>query len=49
MPEQQDAHIALWFTIEERAAIFEHDGGLPRGEAGRLAWEIVRATMQRSQ
>lgn len=26
---------------EERAAIMEYDGGLPREEAEKLAWSIV--------
>ena len=49
MPEKHDEHIVLWFAIEERAAILEYDGGLPQEESERVAWEIVRATMQRSQ
>jgi hypothetical protein len=27
--------------FEERAAIMEYDGGLPRAEAERLAWACV--------
>lgn len=33
--------IALVERFEERAAIMEHDGGLPREEAERRAWESV--------
>jgi hypothetical protein len=29
------------YAFEERAAIHEHYGGLPRDEAERLAWEHV--------
>lgn len=28
-------------TVQERAAIHEHDGGLERDEAERLAWQHV--------
>jgi len=31
----------IGYTFEERAAIHEHDGGLSRDEAERLAWEYV--------
>ena len=34
-------------SFEERAAIIEFDGGLPRAEAELLAWEEVQASMQR--
>jgi hypothetical protein len=34
-------------ALEERAAIIEFDGGLPRAEAEVLAWEQVQALMQR--
>lgn len=38
------AHIARWHdtreAIEERAAIMEYDGGLPRAEAERLAGQV---------
>ena len=38
---------ALEEVFEERAAILEFDGGLPRAEAELLAWEQVQASMQR--
>ena len=34
-------------AFEERAAIIEFDGGLPRAEAELLGWEQVQALMQR--
>lgn len=34
-------------NFEERAAIMEFDGGLPRAEAELLAWEHIQASMQR--
>lgn len=34
-------------AFEERAAIFEYDGGLPRREAERRALAAVRAEQQR--
>jgi hypothetical protein len=34
-------------AFEERTAIIEFDGGLPRAEAELLAWEQVQASMQR--
>ncbi|HMW21882.1 MAG TPA: hypothetical protein PKC59_00480 [Burkholderiaceae bacterium] len=34
-------------AFEERAAIFEYDGGLPRHEAERRALALVRAEQQR--
>ena len=36
-------------AFEERAAIFEYDGGLPRAEAERRALGAVRAEQQRRQ
>lgn len=33
--------LALLERFEERAAIMEYDGGLPREEAERRAWESV--------
>jgi hypothetical protein len=34
-------------AFEERAAIFEYDGGLPRREAERRALALVRSGQQR--
>jgi len=39
-----EALAALGYAFAERAAIHEHDGGLPREEAERLAWEHVQRT-----
>jgi hypothetical protein len=36
-------------AFEERAAIFEYDAGLPRGEAERRALVAVRVEQQRRQ
>lgn len=35
-------------AFEERAAIMEFDGGLPREEAERLAYEIVYGKLKRA-
>ena len=34
---------------EERAAIMEYDGGLPREEAERLAWKETVERLQKSK
>ncbi len=40
---EKDAEAVAWLEEwEERAAIMEHDGGLPRAEAEALAWDCVR-------
>jgi len=40
LPDDQRA------DIEERAAIMEYDGGLPREEAERLAWQSLQGAMK---
>lgn len=35
-------------AFEERAAIMEYEGGLPREEAERLAYEIVYGKLKRA-
>lgn len=35
-------------AFEERAAIMEYEGGLPRKEAERLAYEIVYGKLKRA-
>jgi hypothetical protein len=39
--EHKEAILALLELYEERAAIMEYDGGLPRADAERQAWAIV--------
>ena len=39
--QHTQAVLEAWEAFEERAAIIEYDGGLPRAEAERLAWECV--------
>ncbi len=39
--------LALVEAVEERAAIAEYCGGLPRAEAEALAWQCVRGEAQR--
>jgi hypothetical protein len=36
-------------AFEERAAVMEYEGALPRAEAERLAWEIMRESQKESQ
>ncbi|NQT87171.1 hypothetical protein HQ560_10430 [bacterium] len=40
---RQLAELGYWF--QERAGILEHDGGLSREEADRLAWAEIAAQM----
>src|ERR1700745_4139973 len=40
--ETEPAVTAVTSLFEERAAIMEYDGGLPRAEAEQLAWLDVR-------
>jgi hypothetical protein len=41
LASQKAALLDVLELFEERAAIMEHDGGLPREEAERRAWESV--------
>jgi hypothetical protein len=40
--EHTVALLDLLEVFEERAALIEYDGGIPRGEAERLAWACLR-------
>jgi hypothetical protein len=42
----EDLHPDWYFSWEERAAIMEHDGKLPRGRAQALALEDIREQMR---
>jgi hypothetical protein len=39
--QHKDAVLDVWEVFEERAAIMEYDGSLPREEAERLAWDCL--------
>jgi hypothetical protein len=40
--DTKEAVLEAWEAYEERCALMEFDGGLPRVDAERLAWACVR-------
>jgi hypothetical protein len=46
LAQHKAALLALVEDFEERTALAEYDGGLPRAEAERLAWVYLRGEVQ---
>ena len=46
---QEEALALLGFLKEERAAIAEYHGGLPRADAEALAWAEIDALLERAE
>ena len=47
--EHKAALLDLLEVFEQRAALIEYDGGIPRGEAERLAWACLRGATRTLQ
>lgn len=46
LTQHKAALLDLLEAFEERAALAEYDGGVPRAEAERLAWVCLRGEVQ---